>query len=112
MGMAGGGVRSPLIDLTDEEKETLKSELLPLIPTAEHTGSGSSRDHAVWLNEKSSRDTDFSGMMLLVSVQDMPEAIEADMGGADIIDVKNLQEALVGSGHPNLVDEARKKIPA
>ena len=51
-------------------------------------------------------------MMLLVSVQDMPEAIEADMGGADIIDVKNLQEALVGSGHPNLVDEARKKIPA
>ena len=112
MGMAGGGVRSPLIDLTDEEKETLKSELLPLIPTAEHTGSASSRDHAVWLNEKSSRDTDFSGMMLLVSVQDMPEAIEADMGGADIIDVKNLQEALVGSGHPNLVDEARKRIPA
>ena len=51
-------------------------------------------------------------MMLLVSVQDMPEALEADRGGADIIDVKNLQEALVGSGHPNLVEEVRRRIPA
>jgi uncharacterized protein (UPF0264 family)/TusA-related sulfurtransferase len=51
-------------------------------------------------------------MMLLVSVQNMPEALEADRGGADIIDVKNLQEALVGSGHPNLVREVRERIPA
>ena len=51
-------------------------------------------------------------MMLLVSVQDMREALEADRGGADIIDVKNLQEALVGSGHPNLVEEVRRRIPA
>ena len=51
-------------------------------------------------------------MMLLVSVQDMAEALEADRGGADIIDVKNLQEALVGSGHPTLVREVRERIPA
>jgi uncharacterized protein (UPF0264 family) len=55
---------------------------------------------------------DFSGMMLLVSVQNMAEALEADRGGADIIDVKNLQEALVGSGHPDLVEEVRRRIPA
>jgi uncharacterized protein (UPF0264 family) len=51
-------------------------------------------------------------MMLLVSVQNMAEALEADQGGADIIDVKNLQEALVGSGHPDLVEEVRRRIPA
>jgi uncharacterized protein (UPF0264 family)/TusA-related sulfurtransferase len=51
-------------------------------------------------------------MMLLVSVQNMAEALEADRGGADIIDVKNLQEALVGSGHPKLVEETRRRIPA
>ena len=51
-----------------------------------------------------------SGMMLMVSVQNMQEALEADKGGADIIDVKNLQEALVGSGHPMLVEEVRRAI--
>jgi hypothetical protein len=50
-------------------------------------------------------------MMLLVSVQNLEEALEADKGGADIIDVKNLQEALVGSGHPDLVEEVRARIP-
>ena len=41
-------------------------------------------------------------MMLMVSVQDLNEAHEAMQGGADIIDVKNLQEALVGSAKPNI----------
>ena len=40
-------------------------------------------------------------MLLLVSVQNVKEAKEAIKGGADIVDVKNLQEALVGSAHPN-----------
>ena len=51
-------------------------------------------------------------MMLMVSVQNTQEALEADRGGADIIDVKNLQEAMVGSGHPLLVKELREVIPA
>ena len=42
-------------------------------------------------------------MMLMVSVQNLPEAHEAMRGGADIIDVKNLQEALVGSARPSRV---------
>lgn len=53
-----------------------------------------------------------SGMMLLVSAQNMDEVMEADRGGADIIDVKNLQEAMVGSAHPHLVREARARVPA
>ena len=51
-------------------------------------------------------------MILMVSVQNLPEALEAEQGGADIVDVKNLQEALVGSGHPNIVKEVRAAIPA
>ena len=50
-------------------------------------------------------------MMLMVSVQNMEEALQALQGGADIIDVKNLQEALVGSAHPHLVKEAREAVP-
>jgi len=53
-----------------------------------------------------------SGMMLMVSTQNLAEAEEALRGGADIIDVKNLQEAMVGSGHPMLVREIRARIPA
>ena len=112
MGMAGGGVRYPLIDLTQDEKAELKRELTPLIPHPEPAKvPARSRSHAAWLNEKSHREVDFSGMMLLVSVQNMEEALEADRGGADIIDVKNLQEALVGSGHPDLVEAVRERIP-
>ena len=116
MGMAGGGVRSPLIDLTPDEKAELRRELTPLIPqpidrTIEKKAPARARSHASWLNEKSEREIDFSGMMLLVSVQNLPEALEADRGGADIIDVKNLQEALVGSGHPDLVESVREGIP-
>jgi uncharacterized protein (UPF0264 family)/dihydrodipicolinate synthase/N-acetylneuraminate lyase/TusA-related sulfurtransferase len=110
MGMKGGHVRAPLADLSVDEKAELKQELTPLIPHATPAPATPNRSHAPWLNGK--RDTTFSGMMLLVSVQNMQEALEADRGGADIIDVKNLQEALVGSGHPHLVREARARIPA
>ena len=40
----------------------------------------------------------------------MAEALEAERGGADVVDVKNLQEALVGSGHPNTVRQVRAAI--
>ena len=50
-------------------------------------------------------------MLLMVSVQNLKEAIEALHGGADIVDVKNLQEALVGSAHPLTVKAVRDAIP-
>lgn len=50
-------------------------------------------------------------MILMVSVQNVGEAIEALEGGADIVDVKNLQEALVGSAHPLIVKGVRESIP-
>ena len=50
-------------------------------------------------------------MLLMVSVQNLEEAIEALHGGADIVDVKNLQEALVGSAHPLTVKAVRDAIP-
>ena len=113
MGMAGGHVRPPLMPLTEEQKAELKRELMPLIPRPQAaTVPAQARAHAPWLNDGIGSGAEGSGMMLLVSVQDMPEALEADRGGADIIDVKNLQEALVGSGHPNLVQEVRRRIPA
>ena len=49
--------------------------------------------------------------MLMTSVQNLPEALEALRGGADIVDIKNLQEALVGSAHPNVVGEVRRAVP-
>ncbi len=51
-------------------------------------------------------------MMLMVSVQNLPEAHEAMKGGADIIDVKNLQEALVGSAKPGVFKAVREAVPA
>ena len=50
-------------------------------------------------------------MILMVSVQDLGDALEALRGGADIIDVKNLQEALVGSAHPSIVKQVREAAP-
>lgn len=50
-------------------------------------------------------------MILMVSVQNLAEALEALKGGADIVDVKNLQEALVGSAHPLVVKQVREAIP-
>ncbi len=51
-------------------------------------------------------------MILMVSVQNLYEAKQALKGGADIVDVKNLQEALVGSAHPNVVKEIRTEVPS
>ena len=51
-------------------------------------------------------------MILMVSVQDLYEAKQALKGGADIVDVKNLQEALVGSAHPNVVKQIRAEVPS
>ena len=50
-------------------------------------------------------------MLLMVSVQDVDEALEAEQGGADVVDVKNLQEAMIGSGHPSTVRQVRGIIP-
>jgi hypothetical protein len=50
-------------------------------------------------------------MLLMVSVQDLPEALEAVKGRADIVDVKNLQEALVGSSVPRIVKAVRAAVP-
>ena len=50
-------------------------------------------------------------MILMVSVQNLDEATHALRGGADIVDVKNLQEALVGSAEPQLVKQVRDTVP-
>ena len=50
-------------------------------------------------------------MLLLVSVQNVKEAHQAIKGGADIVDVKNLQEALVGSAHPITFKEVKAIAP-
>ena len=107
MGMAGGPVRQPLADLTVEEKQTLKRELEPLKPKAP-TPKVAPNPRVAWLTGNNSF---FSGMLLMVSVQNVTEALEAERGGADVVDVKNLQEALVGSGHPAVVQQVRAQIP-
>ena len=108
MGMAGGHVRPPLVDLEPEEKETLRRELEPLKPKAPAVAPAAS-SRVSWLT---GNNAFFSGMLLMVSVQNVAEALEAERGGADVVDVKNLQEALVGSGHPSVVREVRNQIPA
>ena len=50
-------------------------------------------------------------MILMVSVQNLSEALEALKGGADIVDVKNLQEALVGSAEPQVVKQVLEAVP-
>lgn len=50
-------------------------------------------------------------MMLMVSVQNLEEAREAVTGGADIVDVKNLREMMVGSNFPPVVREVRDAFP-
>jgi len=50
-------------------------------------------------------------MMLMVSVQNLEEAKEAVAGGADIVDVKNLREMMVGSNFPPVVREVRNAFP-
>jgi uncharacterized protein (UPF0264 family) len=50
-------------------------------------------------------------MKLLVSVVNIDEAIEALVGGADIIDVKNPSEGALGANFPWVISEIRAKIP-
>ena len=106
MGMAGGPTRQPLPQFTTEEKAQLKEELIPLKPkTPVRTTPYQPR--ATWLTGNNAFAT---GMLLMVSVQNVEEALEAERGGADVVDVKNLQEALVGSGHPTTVRQVRAQI--
>ena len=107
MGMSAGSVRPPLFDLSSVEKSELREELEPLKPKpAPAVAPAPSR--GAWLD---GNNNFASGMLLMVSVQNMEEAMEAEQGGADIVDVKNLQEALVGSGHPNIVNAVRGIMP-
>ena len=93
MGLRHGSVRPPLSDLDDEEKAQLKAELEAVQSAVPRAGKR--------LND----------MILMVSVQNLDEAMHALKGGADIVDVKNLQEALVGSANPWVVEQIRDAIP-
>ena len=106
MGLAAGPPRLPLIDLTPQEKEQLREELEPLKPRV--PAAAAAQPRAAWLD---GNNNFAAGMLLMVSVQDVDEALEAEQGGADVVDVKNLQEALVGSGHPSIVRQVRGIIP-
>ena len=132
MGMAAGKPRLPILELTPSEKMQLREELEPLKPRVAETRapeviaerSESARPaytpqpvyarptdpqhRAAWLT---GNDNFAAGMLLMVSVQNVEEALEAEQGGADVVDVKNLQEALVGSGHPSTVRQVRGIIP-
>lgn len=50
-------------------------------------------------------------MMLMVSVQNLLEAKESVAGGADIVDVKNLREMIIGSNFPPVIREVREAFP-
>ena len=106
MGMAGGPTRQPLPQFTAEEKAQLKEELTPLKPKTP-VATTPYKPRATWLTGNNAFAT---GMLLMVSVQNVEEALEAERGGADVVDVKNLQEALVGSGHPTTVRQVRAQI--
>jgi len=107
MGLAAGPTRLPLAELSPEEKDELRRELEPLKPRPP-VRKPAAQPRAAWLT---GNNNFASGMLLMVSVQNVAEALEAEQGGADVVDVKNLQEALVGSGHPNIVHEVRSIIP-
>ena len=108
MGMSAGATRLPLADLSPVEKSELREELEPLKPKAPAPVRVPAQARATWLD---GNNNFASGMLLMVSVQNVEEALEAQQGGADVVDVKNLQEALVGSGHPSIVREVRGIIP-
>jgi len=140
MGLRAGHVRPPLSDMTAEEKEELRRDLAALRPLDQtETASAAQHDalhnrvYVTSLTPKSEpapatnggkatvatgrpgwlpNPANESGMMLMVSAQNLEEALEAEKGGADIVDIKNLQEAMVGSGHPLLAQEVRARIPA
>ena len=101
-------MRPPMADLSVEEKAELKRELEPLKPRVSIPATPTQSSRVSWL---SGNNSFFSGMLLMVSVQNVAEALEAEQGGADVVDVKKLQEALVGSGHPSIVRDVRSLIP-
>ena len=112
VGMAAGPTRLPLTELSPEEKDQLRRELEPLKPKLPAAQALQTRSYAQPRADWLTANNNFaSGMLLMVSVQNVAEALEAEQGGADVVDVKNLQEALVGSGHPNIVHDVRSIIP-
>lgn len=50
-------------------------------------------------------------MKLLVSVTDKKEALEAIMGGAHIIDVKNPKEGSLGANFPRVIRQVKEIVP-
>jgi uncharacterized protein (UPF0264 family) len=50
-------------------------------------------------------------MLLMVSVQNLEEALQAVKGHADIVDVKNLKETIIGSNFPPVIREVRDAFP-
>ena len=131
MGMAAGPPRLPLFDMTPSEKAQLRDELEPLKPRVPeqirpvpsrirsedrpaytpqpvYAQAKDPQSRTAWLT---GNDNFAAGMLLMVSVQDVDEALEAEQGGADVVDVKNLQEAMVGSGHPSTVRQVRGIMP-
>ena len=50
-------------------------------------------------------------MKLLISPQNVREAIEAIAGGADIVDVKNPKEGSLGANFPWVIKEVRQLVP-
>ncbi len=50
-------------------------------------------------------------MLLLVSPADVPEALAASVGGADIIDVKNPAEGSLGANFPWVIETIKNALP-
>ena len=109
MGLSTGHARAPLGDMSSQQKDELRRELEPLKPkpVVHAVPAEPVNDRVSWLT---GNNAFFSGMLLMVSVQNVAEALEAERGGADVVDVKNLQEAMVGSGHPSVVHQVRSQI--
>ena len=110
---SGGGLgwgRSPVSAHPEPvEGRTERSEAKPAYtPRPVYARPADPQSRTAWLT---GNDNFAAGMLLMVSVQNVDEALEAEQGGADVVDVKNLQEALVGSGHPNTVRQVRGIIP-
>jgi (5-formylfuran-3-yl)methyl phosphate synthase len=100
----------PLPHGAQSDALTSRVYVTSLTPRAEGSAkpAGAGNGRPGWLPNPGN----MSGMMLMVSAQNLEEALEAEKGGADIVDIKNLQEAMVGSGHPMLAREVRARIPA
>ena len=110
---SGGGLgwgRSPVSAHPEPvEGRAERSEARPAYtPRPVYARPADPQSRTAWLT---GNDNFAAGMLLMVSVQNVDEALEAEQGGADVVDVKNLQEALVGSGHPNTVRQVRGIIP-